>query len=82
VSRWPRFHKKTAKPRKAVAQRPAMLRAALGTKEAPALVLDGLEPVVAWAPPKPVTGILVAAPEPVGRADEVVGMEVLPRYGL
>jgi hypothetical protein len=73
-----------AKPRKALPQRAAMLSAALGTNETPPLVLVVLEPEVAWAPPKPVTGILVAAlePEPVGRTDEVEEIEVLPRYGF
>lgn len=76
---YPQFYKRMAKPKNTLPQRAAMLRAALGTKEPAAALLPGvLDPAVAWAPPKPETGILLV-PEAVAAAEEEVGMEVLPR---
>lgn len=63
---------KTAKPRKTLPNRTAMLVAAPGTKVAAAAPVEPPpEAEVSAAPPKPVTGtlLLAAAPDPVAEAE-------------
>jgi hypothetical protein len=75
----PRFYKRMAKPRKVVPQSAARPRTALGMVATPALLLLLLkapEEPVDWVLPEPE---VLDVPEAVERADEVVGMEVLPR---
>lgn len=70
-----------AKPRKTLPHRAARVMPALGAKT-PAAAPPWVEELapVCWAPPKPVSGILLV-PEAVAEAVDMVGMEVLPLYG-
>lgn len=76
------LYKRMAKPKKTLPKRAARPRPALGMKREPAPLLPlplSLVPVD-WAPPKPVTGmVLLAVPEGFAVEDMVVGREVLPR---
>jgi hypothetical protein len=75
------LHRRTAKPKNTVPHKAAKLIAALGVK-VPAAAPPWAGELVEVAPisPKPFAAILDVR-EAVALAVEVVGMEVLPRYG-